>query len=48
MPVAWIYHSRGVQGVARRLQNVSMDLRGELVTLSDWQIGENAKRVARR
>jgi len=48
MPVAWIYHSRGVQGVARRLQNVSMDLRGELVTLSDWQIGDSSKRVARR
>jgi peptide/nickel transport system substrate-binding protein len=48
MPVAWIYHSRGVQGVARRLKNVSMDLRGELVTLSEWQIGDSAKRVARR
>ena len=48
MPVAWIYHSRGVQGIARRLQNVSMDLRGELVTLSEWQIGDSAKRVARR
>jgi peptide/nickel transport system substrate-binding protein len=49
MPVAWIYHSRGVQGVARRLQNVSMDLRGELVTLSEWQIGtDSARRVARR
>ena len=48
MPVAWIYHSRGVQGIARRLQNVSMDLRGELVTLSEWQIGDSARRVARR
>jgi len=49
MPVAWIYHSRGVQGVARRLQNVSMDLRGELVTLSEWRIAtDSAKRVARR
>jgi peptide/nickel transport system substrate-binding protein len=48
MPVAWIYHSRGVQGVARRLQNVTMDLRGELVSLSDWQIGDSTKRVARQ
>jgi peptide/nickel transport system substrate-binding protein len=48
MPVAWVYHSRGVQGVSRRLQNVSMDLRGELVTLSEWQIGDSTKRVARR
>jgi peptide/nickel transport system substrate-binding protein len=36
-PVAWIYHSRGVQGVSRRLQNVVMDLRGEMVTLARWQ-----------
>ncbi len=48
MPVAWIYHSRGVQGVARRLHNVSMDLRGELVTLSEWRIGDSAKGIARR
>ncbi|HEY4215698.1 MAG TPA: peptide ABC transporter substrate-binding protein [Gemmatimonadaceae bacterium] len=36
-PVAWLYHSRGVQGVSRRLQNVLMDLRGEMVTLANWQ-----------
>jgi peptide/nickel transport system substrate-binding protein len=49
MPVAWIYHSRGVQGVARRLQNVTMDLRGELVTLSQWRIAaDSSKRVARQ
>ena len=36
MPVAWIYHARGVQGASRRLQAVTMDLRGELVTLSSW------------
>lgn len=38
-PVAWIYHARGVQGVARRLQGVQMDLRGELPTLSQWRVG---------
>jgi peptide/nickel transport system substrate-binding protein len=37
-PVAWLYHSRGVQGVSRRLQDVRMDLRGELVTLSRWRL----------
>jgi peptide/nickel transport system substrate-binding protein len=37
-PVAWLYHSRGVQGVSRRLQHVQMDLRGELVTLARWQL----------
>lgn len=35
-PAAWIYHSRGVQGVARRLGNVTMDLRGELPTVARW------------
>ena len=38
MPVAWLYHSRGLQGVSRRLQNVVMDLRGEMVTLARWQM----------
>lgn len=35
-PAAWIYHSRGIQGVARRLANVRMDLRGELPTVARW------------
>ena len=37
-PATWIYHSRGVQGVARRVHGVSMDLRGELVTVHDWAL----------
>lgn len=37
-PVAWLYHSRGVQGLRRALTGVEMDLRGELVTLSAWQL----------
>jgi peptide/nickel transport system substrate-binding protein len=37
-PVAWLYHSRGVQGVSRRVQGVTMDLRGELVTVHDWTL----------
>ncbi|MFN8574889.1 MAG: peptide ABC transporter substrate-binding protein [Gemmatimonadaceae bacterium] len=36
VPVAWLYHSRGVQGVARSLDGVQMDLRGEMVTVSQW------------
>jgi peptide/nickel transport system substrate-binding protein len=36
MPVAWVYHARGVQGLSRRLAGVTMDLRGELVTLASW------------
>ena len=37
-PAAWIYHSRGVQGISRRVGGVRMDLRGELVTLHDWTL----------
>jgi ABC-type transport system substrate-binding protein len=44
-PAAWIYHSRGVQGLSRRLGGVTMDLRGELVTLHDWTTG-GARRAA--
>jgi len=36
VPVAWIYHARGVQGRARRLEHVVMDLRGELVSVAQW------------
>ncbi len=36
VPAAWLYHSRGLQGIARRMQNVQMDLRGELVSLAKW------------
>jgi peptide/nickel transport system substrate-binding protein len=38
MPVAWLYHSRGVQGARRVLSGVEMDLRGELVALSRWRL----------
>jgi peptide/nickel transport system substrate-binding protein len=38
MPVAWIYHSRGLQGISARLKNVVMDLRGEMATLADWSV----------
>ena len=35
-PATWLYHSRGLQGLSRRVRGVRMDLRGELVTLHDW------------
>ena len=38
VPVAWVYHSRGVQGISRRLAGVTMDLRGELATLHEWRV----------
>jgi peptide/nickel transport system substrate-binding protein len=37
-PATWLYHSRGVQGVTRRLRGVRMDLRGELATVHDWTL----------
>ena len=45
MPVAWIYHSRGLQGLSARLQNVTMDLRGEMPTLTRWVIAVPAGRT---
>jgi peptide/nickel transport system substrate-binding protein len=41
VPVAWIYHARGVQGLSRRLQQVRMDLRGEMATLVEWRLGSS-------
>ncbi len=38
-PAAWIYHSRGVQGVSARLRGVTMDLRGEMATVARWHVG---------
>jgi peptide/nickel transport system substrate-binding protein len=38
VPVSWIYHSRGVQGVSARLANVVMDLRGEMATVARWSV----------
>jgi peptide/nickel transport system substrate-binding protein len=41
VPVTFLYHARGVQGMNRRVQGVVMDLRGELVTLSQWEIARD-------
>ncbi|MEX2177976.1 MAG: peptide ABC transporter substrate-binding protein [Gemmatimonadaceae bacterium] len=35
-PAAWLYHSRGLQGVSSRMRNVRMDLRGEMATVARW------------
>jgi len=40
VPVSWIYHARGVQGLSRRLQAVRMDLRGEMATLVQWRLDQ--------
>jgi peptide/nickel transport system substrate-binding protein len=48
MPMAWLYHSRGVQGVSARMRNVTMDLRGELATVARWTTASPADDVVAR
>ncbi len=36
LPVAFLYHGRGLQGLSRRLAGVRMDQRGELPTVARW------------
>jgi peptide/nickel transport system substrate-binding protein len=38
VPVAFLYHARGIQGMNRRVHGVRMDLRGELVTVQEWRV----------
>ena len=48
-PVAWLDHSRGLQGISSRLHNVVMDLRGEMPTLAEWRLRDPRRQtVARR
>jgi peptide/nickel transport system substrate-binding protein len=47
-PAAWIYHARGVQGLAASLDGVVMDLRGELVSITRWQRRDTPQRTARQ
>jgi peptide/nickel transport system substrate-binding protein len=38
LPVVFLYHARGLQGMNRRVRGVVMDLRGELPTVHDWWV----------
>jgi len=38
LPVIWLYHARGVQGMNQRVLGVQMDVRGELPTVTAWHI----------
>jgi len=38
LPVVWLYHPRGAQGVNRRVLGVRMDVRGELPTVASWRV----------
>jgi peptide/nickel transport system substrate-binding protein len=39
-PAVWLYHSRGLVGMSSRVRNVRMDLRGELATVTQWEVGD--------
>jgi ABC-type transport system substrate-binding protein len=38
LPVVWLYHARGLQGMNARVLDVRMDVRGELPTVATWRI----------
>jgi peptide/nickel transport system substrate-binding protein len=38
LPAVVLYHARGLQGMNRRVQGVTMDIRGELPTVHDWWV----------
>lgn len=38
LPVTFLYHARGVQGMNRRIHGVRMDVRGELPTVAEWRL----------
>jgi peptide/nickel transport system substrate-binding protein len=38
LPVAWLYHARGVQGMNTRVHGVQTDVRGELPTVASWHV----------
>ena len=43
LPITFLYHARGLQGMSRRLRGVRMDLRGELATLPRWHLAPGAR-----
>jgi peptide/nickel transport system substrate-binding protein len=43
VPITFLYHGRGVQGISGRLRGVAMDLRGELATLSRWHLARTPR-----
>ncbi|HEY7683382.1 MAG TPA: ABC transporter substrate-binding protein [Gemmatimonadales bacterium] len=38
VPVAFLYHAQGLQGVNRRVRGVELGLRGELATVAQWSV----------
>lgn len=44
VPATPVFHSRGVQGVSRRLQHLVIDLRGELYSAARWTLSPMSAR----
>jgi len=44
LPITFLYHAVGLQGINRRVRGVRMDLRGELATLQRWHVDPAARR----
>jgi peptide/nickel transport system substrate-binding protein len=38
LPITFLYHARGVQGVNTRVRGVRVDLRGELASVASWHL----------
>jgi len=38
LPATFLYHSRGLQGVSRRVRGVQLGLRGELASVATWSV----------
>jgi peptide/nickel transport system substrate-binding protein len=43
LPITFLFHTRGVQGLNTRLLGVRMDLRGELPTVAQWRLAARAR-----
>jgi len=43
LPITFLYHAVGLQGINRRVHGVRMDLRGELATLQRWHVDPAAR-----
>jgi peptide/nickel transport system substrate-binding protein len=39
LPITFLFHTRGVQGLNARVHGVHMDLRGELASVASWHLG---------
>ncbi len=38
LPITFLYHARGLQGVSTRLEGETLDLRGELASVQRWRL----------